>query len=80
MTKEEREAFEQLSAQVAQLAGTVDSLTKQLESATAKIPAPKWFVSEFGESVVAQMSDPTGTMEFWRAVAVSLRTMGYQKV
>ena len=75
MTKEEKEAFEQLNAQVARLTGTVDTLTKQLESATAKIPAPKWFVTEFGANVVAQMSDPTGTMEFWRAVAVSLRAL-----
>jgi len=79
MTKEEKEAFERLSGQVGELTKAVGELGALLKTATEKIQAPKWFVDEFGEGVVGHMSDPTGTRDFWRSLAVSLRVTGYEK-
>ncbi|AZS17379.1 peptidoglycan recognition family protein [Paenibacillus lutimineralis] len=54
-----------------------DNLVKKvakLEEETKKIPAPKWFVSEFGSSDLGgKISDPSFTLEGWRTLAVGLR-------
>ncbi|WP_239617119.1 hypothetical protein [Cohnella mopanensis] len=68
-----QKAFEALQKKVDELTIEVATLAKQLKSAGENIPTPKWFVTEFGEGVVAKMSDPTGTLDFWRSLAVSLR-------
>jgi len=76
MTAVEKAAFSALERKVAEVAEAVATLAKavgKLTEAFASISAPKWFVTEFGPKVVSLMSDPTGTAEFWRALAVSLR-------
>ncbi|MEB3103098.1 glucosaminidase domain-containing protein [Ferviditalea candida] len=60
MTAEEKKAFDVLAAQVAKLA--------------EKIPAPQWFVTEFGSTDLGGLiHDPKFTEEGWRTLAVSLR-------
>lgn len=76
MTATEKAAFTALEKKVAELGTSIATLTKtvaKLADSSASVPAPKWFVSEFGQRVTALMSDPTGTADFWRALAVSLR-------
>lgn len=83
MTETECKQYEALNKKVNELESAVTTLTMQLAAAKEAIPAPKWFVSEFEReghpSVLGRMSDPVGTMDFWRALAVSLRMQGLGK-
>jgi len=83
MTDTERKKFEQMGKKVNELESAVTTLTMQLAAAKEAIPAPKWFISEFERvgqpSVLGRMSDPVGTTDFWRALAVSLRMQGFGK-
>jgi len=79
MTKDEAQAFEKMREEVKSLTSAVTALTKKVEDLTQMIPAPKWFISEFGESVLKKINDPTGTLDFWRSLAVSLRVQGHGK-
>lgn len=63
MTAAEKAAFDKLVARVV-----------ELEKVTAKVPAPKWFVDEFGSANLGGLiSEPEFTTEGWRALAVGLR-------
>ncbi len=83
MTDTERKQFEQMGKKVNELESAVTTLTLQLAAAKEAVTPPKWFVSEFERdgqpSVLARMSDPVGTMDFWRSLAVSLRMQGLGK-
>ncbi|MNW50982.1 Peptidoglycan L-alanyl-D-glutamate endopeptidase CwlK precursor [compost metagenome] len=46
----------------------------ELEAAAKRIPAPKWFVAEFGSGDLGGViSEPAFTVEGWRTLAVGLR-------
>ncbi|KZV13627.1 hypothetical protein F511_45210 [Dorcoceras hygrometricum] len=63
MTAAEKTAFDKLVSRV-----------EELEKITRKVPAPKWFVKEFGsEDLGGKISDPSFTLEGWRTLAVGLR-------
>ncbi|PDO11563.1 MAG: N-acetylmuramoyl-L-alanine amidase [Candidatus Reconcilbacillus cellulovorans] len=63
MTKEEKQAFDALVARVAAL--------------ETKIPAPAWFVEEFGSADLGGLiQEPRFTLEGWRTLAVALRAVG----
>lgn len=63
MTAAEKAAFEKLTARV-----------DDLEKAFEKVPAPKWFVKEFGTADLGGLiSEPEFTAEGWRTLAVGLR-------
>ena len=83
MTDTERKQYEVLNKKVNELESKVTTLTMQLAATKEAIPAPKWFVAEFERgdqpSVLDRMSDPVGTIDFWRALAVSLRMQGLGK-
>jgi len=66
MTQEEREAL--------------DSLLRRVMALEKKIPAPEWFVKEFGSADLdGLIHDPQFTEEGWRTLAVALRAMGKGK-
>lgn len=63
MTAPEKAAFDKLVKRV-----------DELEVETKRIPAPKWFVQEFGSADLGGLiSEPTFTEEGWRTLAVGLR-------
>lgn len=63
MTAAEKAAFDKLEKRV-----------NELEKAVEKIPAPKWFVQEFGSADLGGLiSEPEFTAEGWRTLAVGLR-------
>ena len=52
----------------------IDALKKQLE----RVPAPAWFVKEFGSADLGgQIHEPQFTMGEWRVLAIALRTREY---
>lgn len=55
----------------------LNKLTKrvaELETAAKRVPAPKWFVAEFGSGDLGGViSEPEFTAEGWRVLAVGLR-------
>lgn len=83
MTDTERKQFEAMNRKVDELSSVVTTLTMQLAAAKEAVTAPKWFVAEFERegqpSVLKRMSDPVGTTDFWRSLAVSLRMQGLGK-
>lgn len=51
-----------------------EALTARVEKLEERIPAPKWFVSEFGSGDLnGRIADPNFTLEGWRTLAVALR-------
>lgn len=63
MTAAEKAAFDKLAARV-----------EQLEAEVKKVPAPKWFVKEFGSGDLGgKIGEPEFTPEGWRTLAVGLR-------
>lgn len=63
MTAAEKAAFDKLVARVS-----------DLEETTKRVPAPKWFVQEFGSAdLCGLISDPELTAEGWRTLAIGLR-------
>ncbi|WP_068786603.1 M15 family metallopeptidase [Paenibacillus phocaensis] len=63
MTAAEKAAFDKLEKRV-----------NELEKAVEKIPAPKWFVQEFGSADLGGLiSEPEFTAEGWRTLAIGLR-------
>lgn len=63
MTAAEKAAFDKLVARVT-----------DLEAATKRVPAPKWFVKEFGSADLGGLiSEPELTAEGWRTLAIGLR-------
>jgi ABC-type bacteriocin/lantibiotic exporters, contain an N-terminal double-glycine peptidase domain len=83
MTDTERNQFEALDNKVDKLTSMVTTLTMQLAASKELVQPPPWFVNEFeceGQpSVLKKMSDPIGTTDFWRSLAVSLRMQGLGK-
>lgn len=78
MTKEEKEAFDAMREDMAALKLALEANTRELAKERETISAPKWFISEFEkDKVLERISDPTGTLDFWRSLAVSLRMQGY---
>lgn len=55
--------------QIEELERKVTNLEKRLE----EIPAPEWFIKEFPNSL-DMLHQKSGTIDFWRAYAVTLRT------
>jgi N-acetylmuramoyl-L-alanine amidase CwlA len=69
MTASERKAFETLEK-------TVKDQGKQLEELKQLVPAPAWFGKEFiNVDLGSLIHDPNFTVEGWRTLAVSLRTL-----
>lgn len=63
MTAAERVAFDKLAAKV-----------EALEIEVKRVPAPKWFIKEFGSGDLGGViSEPVFTPEGWRTLAVGLR-------
>ncbi|MNW55605.1 Peptidoglycan L-alanyl-D-glutamate endopeptidase CwlK precursor [compost metagenome] len=63
MTATEKAAFEKIVSRV-----------EVLEAAAKRVPAPKWFVAEFGSADLGgKISDPEFTLGEWRVLAVGLR-------
>lgn len=63
MTATEKAAFDKLVTRV-----------EELEKVAEKIPAPKWFVKEFGSADLGGLiSEPELTAEGWRTLAIGLR-------
>jgi len=83
MTATEQKAFESLSKKVDELTSAVTTLTMQFAAVKESVSPPPWFMNEFERegqpSVLKKMSDPVGTTDFWRALAVSLRMQGFGK-
>ncbi|BBI32501.1 C39 family peptidase [Cohnella abietis] len=80
MTATEAKAFEAQQRKVGELESAVTVLALKVKDLEANVPAPKWFVTEFGDKVLEKINDPKGTLDFWRSLAVSLRVQGYKKV
>jgi peptidoglycan L-alanyl-D-glutamate endopeptidase CwlK len=78
MTKEEKQEFEVLRKKVEEQSQSLDVLMLKVKDLETRIPAPRWFVKEFGGGVVEKMSNSSGTLDFWRSLAVSLRVQGYK--
>ena len=58
----------------------LDSLLRRVMALEKKIPAPAWFVKEFGSADLdGLIHDPQFTEEGWRTLAVALRAMGKGK-
>jgi hypothetical protein len=56
--------------QFEELKGKISALQKQLE----RVPAPQWFVKEFGsDDLDGLIHEPRFTAEGWRVLAVALR-------
>ncbi|MBB3109338.1 hypothetical protein FHS18_001390 [Paenibacillus phyllosphaerae] len=90
MTAEEKAAFDELAATVRQQAQLIASLTvskntlkdwltsvdgrlKQVEG-QAQLPAPSWFVDEFGtDDLDGLITNKSGSLDFWRTLAIVLR-------
>jgi len=52
----------------------------ELEKQTERVPAPAWFVQQFGSGDLGGLiSDPHFSLEGWRALAVALRAQKAQK-
>lgn len=67
--KEDKEEIE-----VIELKKQVDKLSRDVGELTALIPAPKWFIDEFGSGDLGGLiNDPKFTHEGWRTLAVALR-------
>lgn len=79
MTAAEQKAFELLSKKVDEQSSVIGTLVMKIAAIEENLPVPKWFIKEFGEAVVKKISDPTGTIDFWRSLAVSLRVQGYKR-
>lgn len=59
----------------------VEALTKEVQELKTRVPAPKWFVDEFGSNDLGGIiQDPNFTLEGWRTLAVSLRAQKKYKV
>ena len=57
-----------------------ETLQQRVEVLEKRIPAPKWFVEEFGSTdLKGLIHDPQLTSEGWRILAIALRAMGYKK-
>lgn len=70
MSVEEKEWLMALSEDVA-------AIKSALEAATKLIPAPDWFVQEFGSADLnGLILDPKLSIEGWRTLAIALRTQG----
>jgi len=70
MTDEERKRLKELQNDVARIKST-------LEAATRLIPAPDWFVREFGSADLdGLILSPQLTAEGWRILAIALRAQG----
>ncbi|MFC5528796.1 hypothetical protein [Cohnella yongneupensis] len=68
MTSEEKKAFNELMARV-------EKTEKQIEEATQLVPAPAWFVKEFGSADLGGLiHEPKFTAEGWRLLAIGLRS------
>lgn len=69
MTKEEKQAFDVLREEVA-------SMQSALEAATTNVPAPDWFIREFGSADLdGRIHEPKLTAEGWRLLAIGLRVL-----
>lgn len=65
-----REGDEEMKEELTKLAKRME----ELETAAKRVPAPKWFVSEFGSGDLGgKISEPEFTAEGWRVLAVGLR-------
>lgn len=54
----------------------IEGLSKEIQELKKLIPAPKWFVEEFGSADLdGLIHDPKFTSEGWRAIAVALRAI-----
>lgn len=52
----------------------IEARVGTLEEITRKKPAPDWFVKEFGSADLGGViNEPTGTDEFWRGLAITIR-------
>jgi peptidoglycan L-alanyl-D-glutamate endopeptidase CwlK len=80
MTKEERAAYEALEKKVEEQGSELAELALKVKDLETNIPAPNWFITEFGDEVIKKINDPTGTLDFWRSLSVSLRVQGYKKI
>lgn len=73
-TKEDEEMSADDRKVMDALRNEVAGLRKMIEAATRKIPAPDWFVEEFGSTDLGgTIHEPRYTEEGWRAMAVPLR-------
>lgn len=65
-----RQAGDSMEKRIAELEGRIADLEKQLE----RVPAPPWFVKEFGSADLdGLIHDPRLTAEGWRTLAIGLR-------
>lgn len=70
MTAEERKQMDAMREDVA-------AIKKLVEAATKEIPAPDWFVKEFGSADLGGLIlNPKLTAEGWRTTAIALRMQG----
>lgn len=78
MTAEERKAMDDLSKQVREQNARIEAQAKALAKATGRVPAPTWFVEEFGtDDLGGLITEPTLTPEGWRNQTISLRAQGF---
>lgn len=81
MTVEEKKSFVALEGRVNAAEEEMEELKKQLENATAQVPAPDWFAKEFAaDNVLSRIKGDGKTVVkpvvFWETLAVSLRLQG----
>jgi len=63
-----------------QLIEELQKRVTELEKQTERVPAPSWFVQQFGSGDLGGLiSDPHFSLEGWRALAVALRALNAQK-
>lgn len=80
ITAEEKQAFDALANRVTDLETRATKAEGQLTAATQPVPAPDWFVKEFGSADLNGVIDtPKKPVAGWEAIAVSARLQGLGK-
>jgi flagellar protein FlgJ len=72
--------YDEEAKQAMQMIEELKKRVDELEKQTERVPAPKWFMDQFGSGDLGGLiSDPHFTLEGWRALAVALRAQKAQK-
>jgi Muramidase (flagellum-specific) len=71
--------FDEEAKAMMQMIEELKNRIEQLENQQQRIPAPSWFVQQFGSPDLGGLiADPHFTVEGWRALAVALRALSRQ--
>lgn len=75
----EQQKPDEIIIRLVKLVDTMHDRLAKAEAQLLQIPAPEWFVKEF-PTATELINQKTGTLEFWRGYAVTLRIMKEYKI